>query len=67
MSVPELTDEDENPIKRFWDLESLGITKVDEVVKINTEKFMEEKVVFNGERYEVNLPWKNEDRYVDSN
>ncbi len=37
-------------LKRFWDLDSLGIVK-------ETSKFVQ-KITFNGHRYEVCLPWK---------
>ena len=41
-------------LKRFWDLETLGI-KNEETSVYET---FEQKIKFNGERYEVSLPWK---------
>ena len=41
-------------LKRFWDLESLGIVKQENSVY---EKFIQ-KITFNGHNYEVSLPWK---------
>ena len=41
-------------LKRFWDLESLGIVKQESSVY---EKFIQ-KITFNGHNYEVSLPWK---------
>lgn len=41
-------------LKRFWDLESLGIVKEEASV---CEKFVQ-RMKFDGSRYEVCLPWK---------
>ena len=41
-------------LKRFWDLESLGIQPNEATVY---DEF-ENSIQFNGERYEVSLPWK---------
>lgn len=41
-------------LKRFWDLESLGIVKDEASV---AERFVQ-KIKFDGNRYEVCLPWK---------
>ena len=41
-------------LKRFWDLESLGIAKEETSVY---EKFIQ-WIKFDGRRYEVRLPWK---------
>ncbi len=40
-------------LKRFWDLDSLGIVKETSVY----DKFVQQ-ITFNGHRYEVCLPWK---------
>jgi hypothetical protein len=45
-------------LKRFWDLESLGITETNER---NERKFLED-IKFEGQRYEVGLPWKEDQR-----
>ena len=44
----------DNCLKRFWDLESLGILKEETSVY---EKFVQ-RISFDGHRYEVCLPWK---------
>lgn len=41
-------------LNRFWDLESLGILKEEKSVY---DTFIQQ-ISFNGERYEVSLPWK---------
>ena len=44
-------------LKRFWDVESLGIVDTDcesELVKRKGE------IMFNGSHYEVGLPWKGD-------
>jgi hypothetical protein len=46
--------------KRFWDLESLGITETSER---NERKFLED-IKFEGQRYEVGLPWKENQRQL---
>lgn len=43
-----------NALKRFWELESLGITESKEE---NIKEFLE-NVKFVRPRYEVGLPWK---------
>ncbi len=51
----------DSTIRRFWELESLGVKKEEEVkVKdISLDKF-NESVCFVGNRYEVSLPWIEE-------
>ena len=44
----------EDHLKRFWELESLGITKDEASVY---DKFVQ-RIRFDGQRYEVGLPWK---------
>ena len=44
----------EDCLRRFWDLESLGIAKEETSVY---EKFVQ-RIKFDGQRYEVCLPWK---------
>lgn len=58
---------DEVDVTKFWNLESLGIAKFDSEATVETEKFMKEKIKFNGERYEVALPWKDSNVYIDDN
>ena len=44
----------DNQLKQFWELESLGIMKGESSVY---NKFVQ-NIKFNGQRYEVGLPWK---------
>ena len=44
-------------LKRFWELESLGIVEKDEN-PVFTDVLRD--ITFNGNRYEVGLPWKEE-------
>ena len=41
-------------LKRFWDLESIGIQSEEQSVYDEFKKCL----TYNGERYEVKLPWK---------
>ena len=42
-------------LKQFWELESLGVAREETSVY---EKFVQQ-IKYNGQRYEVNLPWKD--------
>ena len=44
----------EGSLKRFWDLESLGIVQEEDSPY---DKFVQ-RITFDGHRYEVCLPWK---------
>ena len=44
----------DDQLKRFWELESLGITKDEPSVY---DKFVQQ-ISFNGQRYQVSLPWR---------
>ena len=51
------SDEMADMLKRFWDVESVGIVDTDcegELVK------RKEEITFNGSHYEVDLPWKGD-------
>ena len=50
-------------LKRFWELESLGIMKDESSVY---EKFVQQ-ISFNGQRYQVSLPWKESHPPLPSN
>ena len=47
----------------FWELESLGIKTQEECAY---DKFLED-TKFNGDRYEVKLPWKEEHELLPDN
>ena len=56
-------------LRSFWEIESIGIMNEKESLKSNEEalQLFEKTVQFKEERYEVRLPWKNEDHYLPSN
>ena len=47
-----------NNLERFWKTESIGIQETKEYVLEPNEEFV--SVRHNGERYEIELPWKND-------
>ena len=56
-------------LRSFWEIESIGIMNEKESLKSNEEalQLFEKTVQFKEERYEVRLPWKNEDHDLPSN
>lgn len=44
-------------LKRFWETESIGIKEESEIT--GSSHCFNENVCFNGHRYEVRLPWKD--------
>ena len=58
----------ESELERFWSLESVGIGS-SEAAKTKSPVFEEfkESLQFNGDRYVVKLPWKNDVVPVDNN
>ena len=44
-------------LKQFWETESIGITEVPEIKK--SHDGFNEQVRFNGHRYEVPFPWRD--------
>lgn len=50
-------------LKRFWELESVGITKTRNTVASQKEELVvadfTRGLTFNGKNYEVRLPWKH--------
>ena len=53
----------QSEVKKFWELESLGIKSEEESVY---HKFLKD-TEFKGERYEVKLPWKEENELLSDN
>ena len=60
-------DEDLNvTLKRFWDLETVGIVaQSQEEIELTplekvARKKVEQSLTYNGDRYEVAVPWKHE-------
>ena len=61
------SDEDLNvTLKRFWDLETLGIVpqsqEENELTPLEkiAQKKVEQSLSYNGDRYEVSVPWKQD-------
>ncbi|KAG5868467.1 hypothetical protein JTB14_035358 [Gonioctena quinquepunctata] len=66
-----LENEDESnesiDIKKFWDLETLGIRDNEEISNEFTQHFSKNNIVMRRNRYEVSLPWKNPNINLDHN
>ncbi|KAG5870691.1 hypothetical protein JTB14_003889 [Gonioctena quinquepunctata] len=66
-----LENEDESnesiDIKKFWDLETLGIRDHEEISNEFTLHFSKNNIVMRRNRYEVSLPWKNPNINLDHN
>lgn len=45
-------------LKQFWETEAIGIKGSNQIVEDANEGFLEE-IAFDGQRYEVGLPWKD--------
>ena len=56
--APHENDELISNLERFWKTESIGIQEAKEDVFQRKEEFV--SVKHNGERYEIELPWKND-------
>ena len=63
----ETRDEIMHELKRFWDVEAIGICDegMGESNSVSSELFSD--VVFNGQRYKVSLPWKHDRLPLPSN
>jgi hypothetical protein len=57
-AIPNPKDELVDSLKRFWEVESIGIT--DAKRKCAPDDNFLESIRFTGQRYEVGLPWKEE-------
>ena len=51
--IPRDNRELEDGVRKLWDLETLGIREENEI-----HEALKDGILFNGERYEVSLPWK---------
>jgi hypothetical protein len=63
-AIPNRNDEIVDSLKRFWDIESIGITD-DKQDFHQDDKFLQ-NIQFAGERYEVGLPWKEKRPMLDN-
>jgi hypothetical protein len=55
-----LGDMSEEVLRKFWDLESIGICPQETVQDDHCLKEFEHSIIKNGNRYEVALPWKGD-------
>lgn len=56
-----------NQIKKFWELESLGITSENEQIDplaCDVMKTFESEIKFENSRYKVRLPWKSDKKHL---
>ena len=67
MDIVNTSDEELNiTLKRFWDLETVGtVTQTPEETEMTplekiVRKKVEQSLTYNGARYEVAVPWKDE-------
>ena len=56
--VPHENEELIKNLEKFWETEAIGIQETKEYVSQPKEEFV--SVKHNGERYEIELPWKND-------
>ncbi|KRZ75294.1 Gypsy retrotransposon integrase-like protein 1 [Trichinella papuae] len=54
-------------LKKFWDMEAIGIKDEEKGADSKALQLFEKTVRFDGERYEVQLPWSNEESQLPNN
>ncbi|KAL1240155.1 Microtubule organization protein AKNA [Trichinella spiralis] len=54
-------------LKNFWDMEAVGIKEEKKETDSKASQLFEKTVHFDGERYEVQLPWSNEESKLPNN
>ncbi|KRZ15249.1 hypothetical protein T11_16503 [Trichinella zimbabwensis] len=54
-------------LKNFWDMEAIGIKEEEKGADSKASQLFEKTVRFDGERYEVQLPWSNEESQLPNN
>ncbi|KRZ48027.1 hypothetical protein T02_431 [Trichinella nativa] len=54
-------------LKKFWDMEAIGIKDEEKGIDSKASQLFEKTVHFDGERYEVQLPWSNEESQLPNN
>ena len=52
-------------LKTFWELENLGVK--DDKTQVEVENLMKDKIMFDGERYRVSLPVKDQQSVIPDN
>eukprot|EP00112_Aurelia_sp_Birch-Aquarium-sp1_P018907 Seg459.3 transcript_id=Seg459.3/GoldUCD/mRNA.D3Y31 product="hypothetical protein" protein_id=Seg459.3/GoldUCD/D3Y31 len=57
----------EDEIKRFWNQESLGVKSNENLDNSDSENLMQDKMKFDGKRYEISLPLKNDHPNIPDN
>ncbi|KRX12340.1 hypothetical protein T07_9691, partial [Trichinella nelsoni] len=54
-------------LKNFWDVEAIGIKDEEKEIDSKALQLFEKTVRFDGERYEVQLPWSNQESKLPNN
>ena len=57
----------EDEIKRFWNHESLGVKSNENIDDFESENLMQDKIKFDGKRYEISLPLKDDHPIIPDN
>ena len=57
----------EDEIKRFWNHESLGVKSNENIDDFESEILMQDKIKFDGKRYEISLPLKDDHPIIPDN
>ncbi|XP_003373047.1 conserved hypothetical protein [Trichinella spiralis] len=61
MLFAKIEDHLDDILKNFWDLEAIGIKDEEKETDSKASQLFEKTVHFDGERYEVQLPWSNKE------
>ncbi|KRZ97647.1 hypothetical protein T08_3806 [Trichinella sp. T8] len=67
MLFAKIEDHLDDILKNFWDLEAIGIKDEEKETDSKASQLFEKTVYFDGERYEVQLPWSNEESKLPNN
>lgn len=54
-------------LKRFWDLEAIGIDNANVTEKSQTNNFMSDNITFENNRYRISLPWIDPSVHLNTN
>ncbi|KRZ98102.1 hypothetical protein T08_16093 [Trichinella sp. T8] len=67
MLFAKIEDHLDDILKNFWDLEAIGIKDEEKEIDSKASQLFEKTVHFDGERYEVQLPWSNKEAKLPNN
>ncbi|KAL1235274.1 Uncharacterized protein TSPI_04200 [Trichinella spiralis] len=67
MLFAKIEDHLDDILKNFWDLEAIGIKDEEKETDSKASQLFEKTVRFDGERYEVQLPWSNKESKLPNN